>query len=210
MSIKIGLIVLFTLGLSFLFFAQKITKFIFYLSPENMFNTPLLRSLFIVWPIRVIGVMCLISGVIILKSNPMSEDLKSDSSVLLLLEKGVITQGKVDKVFYQLIAPVGWKVIYNFEAKDPETSQVKSFIGSSQGPKKYYNNLSQGDPITVIYDESRPKLNCEIKCFLNDPVFSRLYRKPENLHLLDRFRGKYEIESYTYREWYSQQQNWKK
>jgi hypothetical protein len=207
---NINTIVLAVFGLLFLLFAKKIAKLIFRFSPDSRFNTPLLRNLFIVLPILGIGLMCFISAFIISKSIPMHANLKRDKSRLLLLEKGIITQGMVNKVFYQIGSPAGWKVVYKFNTNNPKTGQPENYIGSSQGPEKFYKGLDKGSPISVIYDPCYPELNCEVRCFLNKPSFRHTFKKADKLYLLDRFKGKYEIESYTFREWYSQQQGWKK
>lgn len=199
-------IILSILGLLFLLFAKKITKLIFHFSPDNRFNTPLLRNMFCVLPIWGMGLMCLVFAFIISNSSPMHSSLKRGKGRLLLLEKGLITQGIVDKVSYQIISPAGWEVVYKFNTNNPRTNQPEKYIGSSQGPEKFYKGLEKGSSISVIYDPCNPKLNCEVRRFLNHPSFRHTFNKAGKLYLLDRFRDRYEIETYTFREWYGQQQ----
>lgn len=200
-------IVLCAFGLFLLLFATKITKLIFNLTPKSRFNTSVLRIVFVTVPLWAIGIMCFFSSFIISKSVPSV--LKKDRDILLLFETGIITQGKVEKVFYQIGAPAGWKVIYEFEA-NKEDGPYGVYVGSSQGPKKFFNSLSEGSDISVIYARGKPELNCEIMTFLNHPGFRQRLKKKDKLSVLDRFRNEYKIENYTYRGWYSQQQDWKK
>ena len=201
-------IVLVILGIFFIILAAKATKRISRFSPESRFNTPLLRNLFFFLPISAIGVMCFISAFVVSKGVPMHRNLKSDKGRLLLLERGVIAQGTVRKVFFREWAPMGWKVVYEFDVSDPKTGQPKNYTGSSQGPKKYYSHLSEGQVVTVIYDPCNPNLNCEIRRFLNKPSFRRTFKRKGKIHLLDKFKDEYEIESYAYKEWYELQ--WEK
>lgn len=199
-------VVLLILGIAFLVLAKPIGNFMFRHASGSWFDTPLRRNFFFFWPGRVIGIMCLTFAILIALSGPTQSSLKKSRNQLLLLEKGVLNKAVVSKVVYQRIAPAGWEVIYKFEARDPITREVRAYIGSSQGPKRYYVGLSKGDNITVIYDPCMPKLNCEIRCFLNDPVYRHTFKKTGKLNLLDRYRDTFEIEEYTFEEWYRQQQ----
>lgn len=124
---------------------------------------------------------------------------------LALLERGKITSTKVARVYYEYGAPEGWKVEYEFIVKDPALNNVKPFWGWSQGPKKYIAVLSEEESIDIIYDPCDPRINCEIKCFLNSPTFRSTFKKADKLSMLDIFRDKYELEEYTTKEWYRQQ-----
>lgn len=198
-------IVLVILGVFFILVAVMGTKLISRSSPESRFNTPLLRNLFFFLPVSAIGVMCFVVAFVGSKGVRPHRTLKSDTARLLLLEKGVITQGTVNQAYYDEWAPSGWKVVYQFDAIDRETDQYKNYTGSSQGPERFYKG-STGSSIAVIYDPCNPELNCEIRCFLNQPSFRDTFKKAGKLHLLDKFRDQYEVESYTYKEWYRQQQ----
>ncbi|NIP50743.1 MAG: hypothetical protein GWN76_03095, partial [candidate division Zixibacteria bacterium] len=114
----------------------------------------------------------------------MHSSLKRDKGKLLLLERGLITQGKVNKAFYQILSPAGWEVVYEFNANNPNRNQPEKYVGSSQGPEKYYKGLENGSAIPVIYDPCNPKLNCEVRCFLNNPVFRHTFNKAGKLYLL--------------------------
>lgn len=206
MFFNMNSIILFFAGLLFFIFARRIAGFILSRSPKNKFQTPLQKRLLFIWPTRVMGIMCLTFAVLIALSGPVQSSLKKGSNQLLLLEKGALIKAIVSKVVYQRIAPAGWEVIYKFEAKDPINKNVKDYVGSSQGPKKYYMGLSKGDDITVIYDPCMPKLNCEIRRFLNYPGYRHTFKKVGKLNLLDKFKDEFELEDYTFEKWYRQQQ----
>jgi hypothetical protein len=121
---------------------------------------------------------------------------------LVLLEKGEITQGEVVKSFYGKLAPDGWKVLYKFNAEKPLTGEEKTYWGSAKGPKKYYANLPAGEPVTIIYYPSNPKINCEIKYMLNHPSYRITFQDAGKLALLDKYREEYDLEDYTLVGWY--------
>ena len=75
----------------------------------------------------------------------------------------------VTKSYYEKGAPEGWKVNYDFEAINPITNEQEVYWGWSQGPKLYYADLCYGDMVTIIYDPCDPRINCEIRRFLNSP-----------------------------------------
>jgi hypothetical protein len=206
MYFNINSVVLFIIGVAFLLFAKLITKPILQKLPKGRFESALSRKLLFLWPTRAIGIMCIVFGFVIAMSGPANTSLKKGSNRLLLLERGTLAPANVRKVFRQSVAPAGWKVIYEFDAKEPVIGELKTYIGSAQGPMKYYVPLSNGAKIAVIYDPCNPKLNCEIRCFLNKPSFRNTFRKAGKLNLLERFRNTYRIEDYTFEEWYRQQQ----
>ena len=203
MSLNTNSIVLFVLGTPLLIFAGPITKFMYRRAEDSWFDTPLRRSLFVRWPIRAIGIMCIVSAFMATRSIP--DRLNRDRNQLRLLEDGVIAQGEVKRAYYGIGAPAGWTVIYEFCPVHPQTDKLDNYAGFSKGPKKYYQRLSQGDAVTVIYDPCNPELNCEMRHFLNYPGFRNTFKKAGKLDLLDRFRGEYEIEDYTFKEWYREQ-----
>jgi hypothetical protein len=210
MSFQPTLVIPFVFGVVLLVFARAITNFIFRHTSGSWFNAPLRRSIVFVWTFRAVGILSLIFVFITATRSTDQVSLNWDRNQLKLLENGVVKQGKVKRAYYGTGAPAGWKVFYKFDAKDPETGEAKTYMGSSEGPKKYYHGLSLGEAITVIYDPSNPKLNCEIRCFINHPAHRHTFKKASKLNLLNKFKGICEIESYTYDEWYGQQQVWKK
>jgi hypothetical protein len=198
-------IVLLIIGLSLVVFSAKIAKLMFRPPPESKFNTRFIRYVFFVVPICGIGLMFLLLAFLERKGAAMHSSLKSARGVILLYERGVITRAKVKQASYQIWAPAGWEVTYAFDTNDPQTGQRTKYTGSSQGPEKYCRSAT-GSSVSVIYDPCYPSVNCEIRCFLNDPSFRHYLKKKDKLYLLDRFREEYELESYTFKEWYSQQQ----
>jgi hypothetical protein len=139
------------------------------------------------------------------RSGPSMKELKNDENKIELLKNGLITKGNTTRVFYQLLASSGWKVIYQFHVEDPLTHEKKKYYGSAQGPKRYFSGLSKGEPIEVIYNPLNPNINCEIKSFLNHPSFRYTFKRYNELKLLDKFRNKYEIEEFSFNEWYDLQ-----
>jgi len=206
MYFNINSIILFFIGLFLFIFARPIAGFILRRSPKNKFQTPLQKRLLFFWPTRIMGVMCISYGLIISMSGPSQTNIKRASNLIKLLESGVTCRARVVKVLRQYIAPAGWEVIYEFESKDTDTGILKKYVGSSQGPKKYYSRLSLGDDVSVIYDPCNPSLNCEINNFLNHPGHRHTFKKAGKLHLLDKFKDKFKLEDYTFEEWYRQQQ----
>jgi len=206
MYFNINSVVLFIIGVAFLLFAKPITKPILQKLPKGRFESTLSRKLLFLWPARAIGIMCIVFGFVMAMSGPASTILKKGANRLLLLERGALAPAKVKKVFHQFVAPAGWKVIYEFDVKEPVIGELKTYVGSSQGPMKYYAPLPNGAKITVIYDPCNPRLNCEIRCFLNKPSFRNTFRKAGKLNLLDKFRDNFEIEEYSFERWYELQQ----
>jgi hypothetical protein len=172
---------------------------------SRVFDGPVARSLLFIWPIRLIGISIIILVFVFAKANPSMATLNSDKNQIALLENGIITTSTVVKSSYEYnIAAFGWNVIYEFNVKDPRTGKNNTYSGNSQGPAKYYRKLSKGDKIDIIYEPSNPKINSEIKCFLNDPSYRWTFKKAGKLNLLDRFRDKYELEEYSFEEWNNQ------
>jgi hypothetical protein len=199
---NIECIPLIIIGMIFIVFAKKISNAILSFLPNHRFNKQPYKSLLYIWPIRLMGVMCLVFAFIFFGGIP---DYDSNRARLVLLEKGQITEAQVEKVIYRKLAPEGWEVVYKFSAKDPKTNTKRLYDGSSQGPKSYYH-FSKGDAVEVIYNPQNPKINCEIKRFLNHPSYRNTFEKAGKLQLLGRFKNKYELETYTFHEWYSLQQ----
>lgn len=206
MYFRVDSVIAITIGLFLVVFARDIAALMLKLYTTKIFNGTVARSLLFVWPIRFIGIISIVSAFLLARSSPSWAGLKSDMNRIALLENGIVTTGSIVKSYYQRLASAGWTVIYDFDAKDPKTGKNKTYSGSSQGPAKYYTKLSEGNKIDVIYEPSNPKINSEIKCFLNNPGYRQTFKKAGKLNLLDKFRDKYEFEDYSFVEWYNQQQ----
>lgn len=124
--------------------------------------------------------------------------------ILALLEEGSIAEGKITDVYYEHGSPAGWKVEYVFSTED--NGENTQFVGQSQGPKKYYNDLSAGDSITVVYEPKRPENNREIGSFLNNPHNRYYFKKSKKTHLLRKYEGHVKLEEYTASQWRKQMQ----
>lgn len=163
-----------------------------------------------VWSVRAVGIAFLVIGVLSPSKNPWPWHtlLSKDENIVALLERGQITEGRVAKVWYQRGAPEGWRMDYEYDANDPATKSVTTYVGSAQGPRRYYANLKPGETITVIYYPRDPRITCEIRQLLNDPTYRFVFNKAGNLHLLDRFRDEYDVEDISFKEWCKQQ--WQK
>lgn len=146
-------------------------------------------------------------GVFLIKNDPWPWHtlMGKETNRIALLESGAITQGQVVKVYYQEWAPDGWTLDYNFLLEDPCTKEIRTYVGSAQGPKKYYAHLSEGDPQTIIYWPAKPEVNCEIRYFLNNPTFRSTFKKAGKLELLGKFKNKYPMENYSFKEWFKLQ-----
>lgn len=207
LNIEIIVYILGGVGLILIFFSKHIFNLInrFY----NLCNIFPLSHIFYkslsVWALRIIGLILLIFIFMYARSGPSMKVLKKDENRIELLKNGLIVKGKIIRVFYQLLASGGWKVIYEFYVENPLNHEKKKYYGSTQGPKKYYSSLSKGESIEVIYSPLNPNINCEIKCFLNHPSFRYSFNRNNKLKLLDKFKNKYEIEEISFKEWYELQ-----
>jgi len=197
---------LIVIGVACLVFAKKIADLMLRPLPGHKFNKQPYKSLLYIWPIRFIGILCLGFSFLIATSGPSRIFMNSDKTRIDLLECGEIIQANVQKVYFQHLAPEGWKVIYEFISEDPKTYESTTFVGSSQAPKEYYYNLSKGDTLDVIYNPQNPKVNCEIRRFLNHPSHRNTFKKAGKLNLLDKFLEQYKLENYTFKQWYRLQQ----
>lgn len=201
---KLFCIVSLVLGMILLVSTRAITNFIFHRSPRSWFDTPLRRGIFSL----IFGAMiclCMVFAIMIAVSIPDKVSLNYDRNKLQLLENGVVIAGRVKSARYYLGTSSGWTVYYEFDAKDPETGKVKTYMGDSSGPKKYYYGLSPKEAVTVIYDPCNPGLNCEIRRFLNHPSFRYVFKKAGKLSVLNKLGRDFEMEEYSFHEWYRQQ-----
>lgn len=210
-ELKISVYVFGVIGLICLLFARNIynllnilcTHFGFTIGPSQPAN------LLYVWPLRIIGIISITFAFLFAISGPPMTKIRKDDNRIALLENGKIIKGEVIKKNYQLLASQGWKVIYKFYVEDPRTHKERIYYGAAQGPKKYYGSLSKGDSLTIIYNPVDPKVNCEIRYFLNHPSFRSTFERNNKLKLLlSKFGDKYEIEDYSFKEWYRLQ--WQK
>jgi len=183
-------------------FAGRIADAMRSMPEQHWLTAPRFRGLLWVWPTRFGGILCLVFGFLIAASGPSRKIMDKDVNRILLLENGKITKGEVTKKSYQFIASSGWKVVYKFAVKDPEGNEEKLYWGSAQGPRKYYGSLSGGDSVTIIYQPSNPKVNYEIRYFLNNPNYRTTFKKAGKLQLLKKFVGDYDVADYSSEQWY--------
>lgn len=128
--------------------------------------------------------------------------IRKDKNLIALLERGKIVDANVVNASWRLgKSYIGWRVDYDFKAIDPIIHKLKAYWGRSHGPKYYYAELSVGDVVSVIYDACDPKINCEIKRFLNHPGYRNAFKKAGKRHLLDKFEDEYELEYFTHERW---------
>jgi len=206
MSFRFHCIPLILIGIISIVFAKKIADFMLSFLAGSKFNKRPYKSLLYIWPIRLVGVICLGFSLLIFFSGPSATYMNKDENRIVLLENGEIIEGKIQKCYFQRLAPEGWKVIYEFIFEDPKTHREKTFSGSSQGPKKYYYNLTKEDTLDIIYNPKNPNINCEVRHFINHPSYRDTFKKAGKLSLLDKFSDHYKMEDYSFKEWYRQQQ----
>jgi len=171
-------------------------------SPHSFFSIPIINKIFIIWTSRAIGFAAICIFLIMGMNRPWRGMMEKEVNRLILLEEGKITEGKIVKRWYDDWAPSAWMVLYDFEISDPANDKAKTYWGSARGPKNYYANLSEGDSVSIIYYQSKPKINCEMYYFLNHPSYRKTFRETGKLELLNRFRDEYKFEDYSYMTWY--------
>lgn len=199
-----------TLGTVLIVSAKRIADLGYRMVVNSRFISPGMNRFLYVWGIRLAGTVFVVFGLLFLRSDPWpwrTIMMKCENRIALL-EKGSITEGRVTKVFYQRGAPEGWRMDYQFDANDPATGALGTYVGSAQGPRRYYANMKLGERVTVIYSSQDPRMNCEIRYFLNSPNYRYTFKKAEKLHLLDKFRDEYPVEDVDRNKWYEEQ--WKK
>jgi hypothetical protein len=171
---------------------------------NKLLYSPLARQLFYVWPLRGVGISLVIIGLASSRYPP--NVLDTDAERISLLQKGVVTEATVLRVYYGEWAPKGWKVEYSFKPETTEAESNSVIRWVSRGPKKYFDALSADDLITVIYSPDNPEINSEIRCLLNHPITRSTLKRARKKELLDKFREKYVLEEYSFNEWYDLQQ----
>lgn len=203
-AIKIALLLV---GFGLFVFAGPIARIFRKCYPAESERLSGLGGVFDPWALRVGGLVFLVVGFLVSAQNPRPWRtlMSRDENIIALLEKGRIAEGRVVKVFYQRWAPEGWRLDYEFDANDPATGAVATYIGSAQGPRRYYARLKPGEEVTVIYYPPDPRITCEIRQLLNDPTYRFTFNKAGKMHLLDKFRAEYEVEDISFKEWCKQQ-----
>lgn len=193
------------IGLLIILFAKRIATPPFSRKPANESKPTRGPNKIIMWGARCFGLLfvVVILGTATSERTWYGNMIAKDSTRLRLLEKGKLANAKSSGLFYQKGAPAGWAITYKFSAKDPKTGEEKIWSGRTQGPSRF---LRSSDGITVIYDPCEPRLNYEIRCFLNKPSYIDSFKKTGKLHLRDKFKGRFELEDMTSREWYDEQQ----
>ncbi len=199
---NIGWIPFLIFGMFCLLFAKPIVNFGLKNKLDSFFSRPNIRQIFLVWPFRLLGVAAIGVFLYMGMNSPPRDMMNKDENRLVLLEQGKITEGMVVKSWFDNWAPPAWMVLYNFKTSNPADDEEETYWGSARGPKKYYANLSEGDTVSIIYNPSKPKINCEIYYFLNHPSYRKTFRDAGKLKLLDRFRDEYKFEDYSYMKWY--------
>ena len=207
MYLQANSIVLAIIGTLSLIGSKRVSDFMLGFYPRgHTFTRRPWRSLLYVWPMRLIGVMALGVATYFALSGFPGGGMASDKNRLALLERGRVTKAQVVAARYETFAPSGWEVRYSFVATDPATGNERTYLGSNQGPKKYYAHLSKGEGVVVVYDPNGPKVNCEIRCLVNHPSFRNTFKEAGKSRLVDRYRDQCEFEDYTFAEWYREQQ----
>ena len=199
---NIGWIPFLIFGMFCLLFAKSLGNWGIKSKPDSFFSIPIVNKIFVVWTFRAIGIAAIGVFLYMSMNAPPRGMMKKGENRLVLLEQGKITKGEIVKSWYDNWAPPAWMVLYNFKILNPADDEAKTYWGSARGPKKYYANLSEGDPATIIYNPSNPKVNCEIYYFLNHPSYRYTFKGAGKLKLLDRFRDKYKFEDYSEMKWY--------
>ena len=203
MLVVVGILAL-ILGVALISYGHFWVKTVIPKDPKRKYqgfpNLPLINVM------KFVGAALIMTGiaVFLIKNDPWPWRtlMVKDTNRIALLENGVITKGHVVKVFYQEWAPDGWRLDYNFLVEDPCSQEIRTYVGSAQGPSKYYARLSKGDPQTVIYWPAKPEVNCEIRYFLNNPSYRWTFKKAGKLELLGKFKNKYSIEDYSFKDWH--------
>ncbi len=169
--------------------------------PDSFASVPIINKIFIVWAARAVGIMAIGIFFSMGMNSPPRGMMRKAENRLILLEEGQIVKGEVVECWFDNLAPPAWMILYSFEAPNPKDGQAKTYWGSARGPKQYYAKFSEGDPVSVIYNPAKPKMNCEMYYFLNEPQYRRTFRKAGKLELLANFEDEYELVDYSEMSW---------
>jgi len=199
---NISLVPFLIIGMLWVLFAKPMVNFGLRNKTDSFFSRKINRQIFLVWPVRFLGVATICIFFYMGINRPWMGMMKKDENRLVLLEHGKIAEGRILERWFDEWAPASWMVLYDFKITNPVDGEEKTYWGTARGPKKYYANLSKGDIVAIIYKPSKPKINCEMYCFINHPSYRRTFRKVEKIGLLlDRFQDKYKFETYSYMTW---------
>jgi len=191
-------------GLVLLTFAIPITDFLGKTKSGKLLQIKVFRLLFI-WGYRLLGIACIIVSLYSAKNCPQGSIMNYKKNQIKLLEHNNVVEGIVLESQYTESAPIGWGVLYQFVAINPETKKQKTYWGGTGGPKDYYSELSPGDKITIIYYPPNPNISSEIRAFLNHPSHRYVFKEAGVLHLVDKYKDKYQVKDYGLTEWYDAQ-----
>ncbi len=189
-------------GVALISFGQYFVRTVIEKDPKRKYQGfPNLRFIRIM---QCVGLVLLIIGLGVFHRDiwPWHTLMGKKENIFALLEHGSLTKGQTVSVYYQRRAPEGWRLDYEFLAEDACSHDAKTYVGSAQGPKHYYKNLSTGTPVTIIYLPMKPEVNCEIRYFLNNPVYRQMFERAEKSTLLTRFNQEYDVEDYSFKEWF--------
>jgi hypothetical protein len=162
-----------------------------------------LRNPFQLWTMRVAGLLVIAAGMhaAMDAGGRYQTEMGKEENKIALLERGRIVEGKVTKAYDQ----PEWGVHYKFVPQDADAAKGKEFSGYCEGPKKYYSGLSPGDSVVVIYLPDKPRINGEIRWFLNCPYNRKAFKEAGKLGLLNKFGDRYDLDDYSDEEWFKQQ-----
>lgn len=197
----ISLLPALVIGIFWLLIANRMGNWQINRQPDSFFSIPIVNKIFIVWTFRVIGIMAIGVFFSMGMNSPPRGMMKKAENRLILLEKGKIVKGQVVKCWFDNLAPPAWMILYSFEAPNPKDGQAKTYWGSARGPKQYYADFSEGDTVSIIHNPAKPKINCEMYYFLNEPQHRRTFRKAGKLELLANFEDEYELVDYSEMSW---------
>ena len=198
-----------TLGTLLILFAKRVADLGLRMPVNLRFISPAMNRLLYVWGVRLAGIAFVVFGLLFPRTDPWPwrTIMIEDENRIALLEKGETIQGKVTTVYYQHAGPKGWRIDYQFDVNGPHTDAVTTYFGSAQGPRGYYARLEVGEEVSIMYLPQNPRINCEIKYFLNNPDYRYTFREGQKLHLLDKFRDQYPVEDVDRNKWYREQWN---
>ncbi|MHC4158648.1 MAG: hypothetical protein ACYSSO_06175, partial [Planctomycetota bacterium] len=157
---NIGLLPFLIFGIVVFLLAKTLGNWQIKSNPDSFFSIPIINKIFLVWTGRVVGVGAICVFFYMGMNSPNRDMMDKAENRLFLLEQGVIAKGRVVKGWFDNWAPPAWMVLYNFKASNPANGEEKTYWGSARGPKKYYANFSKDDTVAIIYNPSKPKINC--------------------------------------------------
>lgn len=193
-------------GIFFLLISKPHGNRVIKRKPDSFFSIPIINKIFVVWTGWAMGIGAIGIFYFMSLDNPYRGMMKKTENRLVLLEQGEIAEGKILKCWFDNWAPPAWMILYNFNASKPGTAETKTYWGTARGPKKYYAKFSPDDTVKIMYNPAKPKINCEIYYFLNNPNYRYTFKKAGKLESLDKFRDEYgdKFEDYSIMGWHNQ------